>query len=94
MFLGFVVALEVSFFLIWISNQLIAGSAWFEANLLEVFVGDYGADPKGQGVRDEFYTTFEVIALEMAVLLDVYGFVENICDNLAILVLNEDVYKW
>ena len=35
-------------------------------------------------VRDGFYTVFVVVAIEVELLLDVYWFVVDICDDLAI----------
>ena len=34
---------------------------------------------------------FRLVTFEIEVFLDVYGFVVNVCDNLAIFIKNEDV---
>ena len=38
-------------------------------------------------VRDGFYGAFKVMSFEMEVLLSIRGFVVNICENLAILII-------
>ena len=61
--------------------------------LSEVFVSDFGADSMCYGKRDGFYADFGVMTFEIEVLLCVWGFAVNICDNLVILIFNEDVSK-
>ena len=42
-------------------------------------------------LRDSVYAVSGYMTFEMEVLLGVFGFVVNVCDNLTILVVNEDV---
>ena len=58
---------------------------------LSFFIRLYGAYSTYYCVRDGFYTVFEVVPIEVDVLLSVGGFVVDICDDSAIYVFYEDV---
>ena len=47
--------------------------------------------PSATSVRDGFYTVFVVVAIEVEVLLGVWGFVIDIWEDLAIYIFYEDV---